>query len=66
MNRMWEIREGDSPDRMNSRSYERRYRRGGMSRREGSPEYDEGFEEGFKCALDVIKKAVHKEAEMMD
>lgn len=61
MNRLWEIREGDG-----GRSYERRYRRGGMSRREGGSEYEEGFDEGFKCALEAVKKAVHKEMESMD
>ena len=60
---MWEIREGDTPDREYGRSYHRSYRR--MSMREGSPEYEEGFEEGYKCALDNIKKAVHKEMEAM-
>lgn len=28
-------------------------------------EYEEAFNEGFECALDTIKKAVHKEMEMM-
>ena len=63
MNRMWEIREGDSPDKEYRRSYSRGYRRGGMSMRD--EEYEEAFNEGFECALDTIKKAVHKEMEMM-
>lgn len=58
---MWEIREGDTPDREYRRS--RSYRRGGMSMRD--EEYEEAFNEGFECALDTIKKAVHKEMEMM-
>ena len=67
MNRMWEIREGDS-DRYSRRMMGRAYRRSGgsMSMREPGSEYDEGFEEGYKCALEAVKKAVHKEMEGME
>lgn len=64
MNRMWEIREGDSNHRdsdYSPKSYKRSASyRGGMSSRESSSEYEEGFEEGFKCAIKQLKK-LHEE-----
>lgn len=63
MNRMWEIREGYA-DRSESKPYRRsesnQYRGGAMSRRESSSEYENGFEEGFKCAIKQLKK-LHEE-----
>ena len=58
---MWEIREGETPDREYGYPKNRFYRRTPiMSKQEMESEYDEGYEDGYRCALDDIKKAVHK------
>ena len=60
MNKMWELREGYA-DRKSPEDDPKFYRkgmqyRGSMSRRESDSEYENGFEEGFKCAIKQLKK----------
>ncbi len=66
MNRMWEIHEGVS-SRYGRRGAGASYKRSGgsMGMKEAVSEYDEGFEEGYRCALEAVKKAVHSEMESM-
>ena len=45
MNRMWEIREGETPEKDYGYSRNRRYMRSPMMTRQEMSEYDEGYEE---------------------
>lgn len=60
MNRMWEIREGETPEKDYGYSRNRRYMRSPMMTRQEMSEYDEGYEEGYRCAIEDVKKAIGK------